>query len=201
MKRTLSLLALALVAPVVSCAPSTAQTTSQSTPSTMESREQITAVAAAPASANVGVSTNRALWSQMTRNLTIVADELSEADYAYRPVGTVRTFGQMFAHVAGAQRMFCAAALGEPLTGEDDIERTQTTKAGIVAALKETTTYCERAYQISDATAADPVELFGQRQTKMFALALNAVHNGEHYGNIVTYMRIKGMVPPSSRGN
>lgn len=194
MKPSISLLPVALLAPVLSCAPSAARTTAQSS-------EQISTVAVAPAPANVGVATNRALWMQMTRNVTIVADELSEADFEYRPVGTVRTFGQLFAHIAGSQRMFCAAALGEPLTGEDDIERTRTTKAGIVAALKESTEYCQRAYQITDAAAADPIEMFGQRQTKMFALSLNAVHNGEHYGNIVTYMRIKGMVPPSSRGN
>lgn len=187
MKRSLSLLAIVLVS--VSCASSiTSQTAAPAS------------VAPAPAS-NLGVATNRALWMQMTNNITIAAEELSEDDFAYRPVSTVRTFGQMVAHVAGAQRMFCAAALGEPLTAEDDVERTQTTKAGIVAALKASTTYCERAYQMSDAAAAASIEMFGQTQTKMFALSLNAVHNGEHYGNIVTYMRMKGMVPPSSRRN
>ena len=41
--------------------------------------------------------------------------------------------------------------------------------------------------------------MFGEKQTRMAALALNAVHDGEHYGNVVTYLRIKGMVPPSSQ--
>ena len=125
---------------------------------------------------------------------------MSEADYAFRPVETVRTFGQIIGHVAGSQRMICAAALGEAVPAEDAVEKAATTKAALVAALKESNDYCARAYAQSDAAAAAPASpLFGQTGSRMGALALNAVHDGEHYGNIVTYMRMKGMVPPSSR--
>ena len=151
------------------------------------------------AGATTGVDALRAMWTQVTRNVTLAAEELSEADYAYRPTPEVRSFGQQIGHVAGSQYMICAAALGEAQRAEDDIEKSRTTKAALVEALKASTDYCNRAYAQTDAALAADTELFGQKQSRMQVLALNAVHNGEHYGNIVTYMRMKGMVPPSSR--
>lgn len=148
---------------------------------------------------NAGVAANGAMFRQMSGYIAQVAGELSEADYAFRPTDAVRTFGQLIGHVAGANYMFCALALGEPARGEGDIEKTATTKAALVAAIKAANEYCARAYTMTDEQAAPRVTVFGQQQTKMFVLALNAAHNAEHYGNIVTYMRIKGMVPPSSR--
>ncbi|MDQ3081850.1 MAG: DinB family protein, partial [Gemmatimonadota bacterium] len=71
--------------------------------------------------------------------------------------------------------------------------------ADLTAALKASTANCARAYAQSDAASAGMIKLFGQDQTRLFALMLNATHNAEHYGNIVTYMRMKGMVPPSSQ--
>jgi uncharacterized damage-inducible protein DinB len=125
---------------------------------------------------------------------------MSEADYAYKPVATVRTVGELVGHVAGAQNMFCAIALGETPKSEDDIEKSAKTKAALVAALKASNDYCAKAYALSDANAAAMTKLFGSDRSKMFVLQLNAAHVGEHYGNMVTYMRMKGMVPPSSQG-
>jgi len=155
--------------------------------------------AAASAQANPAVTTTRELWRGVTANITAAAEELTDAQYAYKPAETVRSMGQLIGHVAGAQNMICAAALGEPPRAEDEIERTQTTKAGLLAALKASTTYCERAYAQSDAAAQQVVRLFGRDGTRLYALVLNATHNAEHYGNIVTYMRMNGLVPPSSR--
>ena len=146
------------------------------------------------------VAAARDEWKSMTTYIARAADQVSDADYAFRPVASVRTFGQMVGHVAGSQRMFCAIALGEPPTAENDVEKSATTKAALVQALKATTAYCERAYAQSDASAAAAATIFGQRTTRMGVLVQNAAHNAEHYGNIVTYLRIKGMVPPSSQG-
>jgi uncharacterized damage-inducible protein DinB len=157
------------------------------------------AAAAAPAASDAGVAGLREQWRQVTAYVTTAAEELPEADYAYKPVATVRSFGQLFGHVAGAQYMMCAAALGEPARAEDAVEKAATTKAALVQALKESTAYCARAYAQPAAATGATIELFGQRQSRAQVLALNAVHNGEHYGNIVTYMRMKGLVPPSSR--
>ncbi len=149
--------------------------------------------------ASTGVGASKATWTTMVGYFTTAAEQMPEADYAFKPVETVRTFGQIVAHLAGAQNMMCAAALGETQKSEDDIEKSVTTKAGLVAALKASSEYCARAYGMSDAHAAGNTKLFGQDMSRMFTLNLNAVHAGEHYGNLATYMRIKGMVPPSSQ--
>jgi uncharacterized damage-inducible protein DinB len=149
--------------------------------------------------ANPAVSTARMLWEPMVGYITTAAEELPESTYAYPPTPEVRTFGQLVGHVAGAQYLICAAALGDPARKEDDIEKTRKTKAELVAALKASTQYCARAYGQTDKAAQQKTKLFGQERTRLYALGLNATHDGEHYGNIVTYLRLKGIVPPSSR--
>ena len=141
----------------------------------------------------------RTLWKSIIGNLNQAADELPESLYSYRPTPDVRTMGEMFAHVAGSQKMYCAMALGDKAPDEGDVEKTAKTKAAIVAALKESNTYCERAYAQSDDKVKASVDIFGQQRSRYYALIANASHDGEHYGNIVTYMRLNKLVPPSSR--
>lgn len=145
------------------------------------------------------IATVEAQWKQLTEYLTQVAEETSEADYAWQPVETVRSIGEMVGHVAGAQYLICAAALGDPAPDEDAVERSAKTKAALVAALKASTTYCAKAYAQTDKALQAPTEVFGESSTRFGALVLNATHNGEHYGNLITYLRIRGVVPPSSR--
>lgn len=145
------------------------------------------------------VADAHALWTSVTGYITQAAEDVPEADYAFRPTPEVRSFGQLIAHIAGSQRVMCGAALGESGANESDIEKTTTAKADLVAALKASNEYCARAYAQSDADAGGMTKLFGQERTRLFALMMNATHDNEHYGNIVTYMRMKGMVPPSSR--
>lgn len=156
------------------------------------------AQSAAPAP-NAAVGTARELWKSVTDYITMAANEVPEAQYGYRPVATVRSFGQLIAHIAGAQNLMCAAALGDPARDEDEIERTKTSKAELVAALRASTEYCGKAYAQSDAAAQQQTKLFGGDRSRLYALGLNAMHNGEHYGNIITYLRMQGIVPPSSR--
>jgi uncharacterized damage-inducible protein DinB len=154
---------------------------------------------AASANSGLGVGAVKGMWQAMTNYILAAAEQMPEKDYAFRPTHDVRTFGEMIGHVAGAQAMICAAALGEKGGGEDDIEKTAKTKAALIAALKTTTQYCQRAYAQTDASTAASTMLFGNSMPRMNALALNATHNAEHYGNLVTYLRIRGMVPPSSQ--
>jgi hypothetical protein len=166
--------------------------------------KRIFAVAALPlavstAAAQSPAAEAKALWKSNIGYLNQAADELSESMYAYKPTPDVRSFGELFAHVAGSQKMYCAMALGEKVPGEGDVEKTAKTKAAIVAALKESNTYCERAYSLADDALKPPVDVFGTQHPRFYALIANAAHNGEHYGNIVTYMRLNKLVPPSSR--
>jgi uncharacterized damage-inducible protein DinB len=150
-------------------------------------------------SGSAAVGTARSLWHQLTGYITEAAEDLPDSLYAFQATPQVRTFAQLFGHIAGSQYLFCAAALGEPPREEDAVEKTTTTKTALVAALKASTTYCERAYAQTDNAAQQSTKIFGEDQTRLFALMANATHNGEHYGNIVTYLRLNGIVPPSSR--
>jgi uncharacterized damage-inducible protein DinB len=146
------------------------------------------------------VASDREIWLYVIRFVTTAAEQVPDSSYSYRPTPTVRTFGQLIAHIAGSQDMFCAQALGEKANDSDLIEKTTTGKAALVAALKASTQHCEKAYAISDAEAMRrTVKTFTGDRSALWALMFNAVHNNEHYGNIVTYMRMLGMVPPSSQ--
>lgn len=149
--------------------------------------------------ASAAVSTARSLWQQLTGYITTAAQDLPDSLYSYRPTPEVRTFGQLFGHLAGSQYLFCAVALGDSPRQEDAVETRVSSKTELVAALKASTEYCERAYAQTDQASQQPARLFGQDRTRLYALMQNATHNGEHYGNIVTYLRLNGIVPPSSR--
>jgi uncharacterized damage-inducible protein DinB len=152
----------------------------------------------APA-ANAAVGASKGVWQISSNYVLRAAEQVPESLYSYKPTASVRTFGQLVGHVAGAQYMFCAAAMGEAPRAEGDIENSVKDKAGLVKALKESSAYCDRAYAMTDAASAGSVTLFGMSMTKMGVLVMNAAHDYEHYGNMVTYMRIKGLTPPSSQ--
>jgi len=139
-------------------------------------------------------------WQDIAGYISKAAEQMPEADYAFRPTAGVRTFGELIGHLAGAQYLICAAALGEPSKGgEDEYEKQKLGKAALVAAFKLSNEYCERAYAQPDAGMSAMTKLFGGERTRLAALVRNTVHDGEHYGNLVTYMRVKGMIPPSSQ--
>ncbi len=139
------------------------------------------------------------LYRQVRGYVLAAAEQMPEADYAQRPTPEVRSFGQLIGHIANAQYMICAAALGEQSPARQNYEQT-TEKAALVEALRGSSEYCDRAYAQSDEAAMQMTQLFGGQRTRLSALILNAAHDFEHYGNLVTYMRLKGMVPPSSQG-
>jgi uncharacterized damage-inducible protein DinB len=118
--------------------------------------------------------------------------------WSFQPTKDVRTIAQLFAHIADGQYEFCGVA-AEGKSVSKDIEKTLKTKAEIVPALKDAFAYCDAAYaKMTDAGAAELVGFFGMRITKLGAMDFNTAHTMEHYGNLVTYMRINGIVPPSS---
>lgn len=140
------------------------------------------------------------LYETVKGYVTASAEQASQELYDYRPTDEVRTFGQILGHVANAQYAFCSAALQEESPSQQDLEQLST-KAELVEALKASFEYCDRAYAMDGATALEPASVFGRERTRLFALEFNMGHDFEHYGNLVTYMRSNGMVPPSSQGN
>lgn len=166
-------------------------------------------VMAAPAEAQSAGGTNpissaiRSGWDAAKRNIARSAELMPEADYGFRPVDTVRTFGQILAHVAGANYVTCSAAKGEKSPfAEDAFEKTAKTRTQIVKALNDSIAYCDAAYAaLDDTRAAQIVDLpfAAGKGARATPLMTNTGHLQEHYGNLVTYFRIKGIVPPSSR--
>jgi len=126
------------------------------------------------------------------------AEQVPEADYAYKPTPEVRSLGAIIAHVADTQYGICSAVIGEA-NPSPDVEKTKTTKAALVEAIKGSSALCARAYAIPDAEAHATMKLFGRETPKFQGLLINLAHDWEHYGNLVTYMRLKGLTPPSSQ--
>jgi uncharacterized damage-inducible protein DinB len=142
----------------------------------------------------------KALFDITRTNIMATARDLSPDIYAYRPTEDVRTAGQILAHIADAQYLFCSSAAGEDSPAAESVEQTRTTKPRIVEALEQSFAHCEGVFaSTTDATGGRSVNLMGAPSTTFGVLAFNSAHNYEHYGNLVTYMRLNGIVPPSSR--
>jgi hypothetical protein len=159
-------------------------------------------VLAQPASTNPISQSLRGAWNGAKTNLRRSADVMPEAKYGFKPIDSVRSYGAILAHVAGASYEFCAAAKGEKTPhAEDAFEKSAKTKADIVNALDGAIAYCDEVYKgLDDVKAAQIVGgAFGGPQGARAAnLIGNTIHFQEHYGNLVTYLRINGLVPPSS---
>lgn len=128
------------------------------------------------------------------------AEMMSEADYSFKPTPAQRTFGELIGHVAQANFNSCAAMLSEPNPVQGRrLEQELKTKADLVKALNDSLALCDRAYGM--VTAANVAELIttGQNQASRGGrMSGNTAHNNESYGTMVVYMRLKGLVPPSS---
>jgi uncharacterized damage-inducible protein DinB len=123
---------------------------------------------------------------------------MPEENYSFKPAPRVRSFGQILGHIAEEQYIYCGYANGE--SKAVDVEKTKTSKADLLAALHTSFAYCDVVYNgLTDTTAVQTVAL-GKGRTKSRLLWSNTVHLASHYGNLVTYMRIKGLVPPSTEG-
>ena len=133
--------------------------------------------------------------------LSKTAQKVPENLYSFKPTPDVRSLGEIIGHVADGNYLICSAAVGEkpPQSG---IEKGKTAKADLVAALNASIAYCDKAFAaLDDRKGLEPVKFFNGGQTpRILVLAFNNSHCNEHYGNLVTYMRLKGIVPPSSEG-
>lgn len=163
------------------------------------------ALCAAPATAQMwdrdaGVASAQDMYNSSKNYILRAAQQVPESLYGYRPTEEVRSFGQIIGHVANSYMSFCTAAGGTPPAQRENFEQ-RTTKAGLVEALQSAIAYCDGVYDMAYDAPDAMVNVFGQQRPRVYALVFNAAHSYEHYGNIVTYMRANGMVPPSSQGS
>ena len=124
-------------------------------------------------------------WNRVKRLNTASAQAMPEGNYAFKPTADVRSFGEIIGHLANEHYLLCSQIKGEANPQKAvDFEK-KTTKADLIKALTDSYTYCDGATPKDDKGFS--------------AQLLNVTHDSEHYGNLVTYMRMKGIVPPSSQ--
>jgi uncharacterized damage-inducible protein DinB len=141
---------------------------------------------------------NKVVYGGVKNILLRSAEKMPEENFNFKPTDAVRSFGQIVGHAADAQYLFCSIVLGEK-NPAPKIEQTKTSKADLIAALKDAFAYCDKAYDgMTDTSATQVVKLFGGDVPKLGVLTVNNMHSVEHYGNLVTYMRLKNIVPPTS---
>jgi uncharacterized damage-inducible protein DinB len=165
------------------------------------------AVAAAPLGAqqqqaavpaNAGVSSAKTVWMVPHDFVVRALEQTPDSLLSFKPTADIRSLGQLYAHVADGEHLFCSLALGQGMP-TTSVEKTKTSKADLLQALKESAAHCDQAYAQTDAQAQTAANFFGQNRNRMFLLNMNGAHDYEHYGNIVTYLRLKGITPPSSQ--
>ncbi len=137
-------------------------------------------------------------YNGIKNTISKAAEEMPEADYSFKASAPERTYGAIVGHIADVQLALCGNAKGEQKKGDAG---SKTTKADLTAALKASFDYCDGVYDsMTDADAAAKVTMFGpNKATKLAVLNFNIAHDNEMYGQMVVYLRIKGLVPPSSQ--
>jgi hypothetical protein len=125
----------------------------------------------------------KAGFAEVSAWVTKAAELVPANKYSYRPAPTVRTYGQIIGHIADAYGYYCGRATNPQTQWSDAIAKGPTDKATLGPKLKQALDACNAAYSANGD--------IGQ-------LMANVAHTSLHYGNLVTYIRMLGMVPPSS---
>ena len=142
-------------------------------------------------------------YAAIKNNLTLAAEKLPEADYGFKPstMPEVRTYGQLFGHVANAQFGACAAARGVPNPNMGVNNEQKTARAEIIKALADSFAFCDPAFAaLTEANGAEMMTQGRGQMARSGILAGLVAHSNEMYGTAGVYMRAKNVVPPSTEG-
>lgn len=140
----------------------------------------------------------RQTYALIKNSILRAADKMPAAEYSFRSTPQVRSFAEMIAHVADAQVRMCGVVKGETPTATAS---SKLAKADLVATLKASFAYCDPIYEsMTDAAGAAKVKWARWDMSKLGLLNWNISHNNEMYGIMGAFLRLKGLVPPSSEG-
>jgi len=155
---------------------------------------------AAPAGQSFTLSdTMQRGYQGLQRDLADAAEKMPEEHYGFRPTPDIKPFGQLVAHAALAQFRTCAILKGEPDPRKEEKEETSRTKREAIALLKASTAYCDPAVTaLTDATVTELMPMGQNRVAKGLIPAELAAHGMEMYGTMAVYLRLKGIVPPTT---
>ena len=141
----------------------------------------------------------KARYDNIKRDIVEAAEAMPESEYSFRATPQVRTFAEILGHITDSQNYFCSVASGSNPEYADAMEKSNGSKAAFVKALKESVAKCDAVYAATDPGNALMLVPAGKGDALRAMMLLdNVSHDNEHYGNIVTYMRLKGHVPPST---
>jgi hypothetical protein len=148
------------------------------------------------AQTNPVVTEQKAVYTANKTNLIKAAEKMPEEAYSFKPTPEMQTFGERMVHIAN-QIGTCSTMTGER---KPNAAAGKTAKAEIVAGLKASFEACDAAWEsMNDKTAMEMVAgRGGAQRSKLSGLIGNTTHNTEMYGYISVYLRLKGVVPPTS---
>jgi uncharacterized damage-inducible protein DinB len=167
-------------------------------PAAVLAQGSISTAARAVAPANPISASQNKMYTLLSSVVIAAAEKMPEEHYSFKPTPEVRSFGQLVGHLADSQYFFCSSTAGEPKP-PGGVEKSKTSKGELVTALKEAVAYCSKTYAgMTDAKGSEMMKMMNMDFAKLTVLSANTAHDYEHYGNMVTYLRLKGIVPPSS---
>jgi pentapeptide MXKDX repeat protein len=141
-------------------------------------------------------------WNEIGRKLTAMAEDFPEDKYDFKPTPAQRSFAEQLLHAAGSCYYFTNPAMGlKPPTAEDPKREQYKSKADIVAFVKKSFADGAAAIQAKgEKGMTTEVVYFPQQKSRVLDIAYGIIeHSGEHYGQLVVYYRLAGLVPPESR--
>lgn len=154
-------------------------------------------------SSNTLVSEAKFPWTVVRDNLLKMAEKMPAEDYAFKPVPAIESFGQRLAHIAGANLSICQGVMGQQTAPRP--RASAASKPELIALLKQASAACDSAFSLSDAAALEKISSrlggpFPPEPTRTKLATLNNMvrHSNEMYGYMCVYLRLKGIVPPSS---
>jgi hypothetical protein len=152
----------------------------------------------APQNANPMIAELKQMYTTVKNNHLKMAEKMPEEHYGFKATADIRSFAQLVGHVADSQARTCSAANGEQRALNAG---SKTTKADLVAALKESFDMCDKAFDsLTDAKAAELVSMGQRHRSRLGMLTGMVSHSNEEYGYMAVYLRLKSIVPPSSEG-
>jgi len=140
-------------------------------------------------------------WNEIGHKLVAMAEDFPEDKYDFKPTPTQRSFAEQLLHAAGASYYFTNPVMGQkPPAGEDPKRENYKTKADIVAFVKKSVADGAAALQSKGEKGLMQTVPYAHQEVRVLDIAYGLIeHSGEHYGQLVVYYRLAGLVPPESR--
>ena len=140
-------------------------------------------------------------WNEIGHKLVTMAEDFPEDKYDFKPTPAQRSFAEQLLHAAGASYYFTNPVMGQkPPAGEDPKRENHKTKADIVAFVKKSVADGAAALQAKGEKGLMQTVPYAHQEARVLDIAYGLIeHSGEHYGQLVVYYRLAGLVPPESR--